>query len=354
MSAFIVQGLRLPRPHCMAKATNIHGATSRFIHEYSHFSNPQRGMSSNADNRKRQKTALVLGSSGALGSAVSRHLSKSVGMRVVGADIVELPTELSENYELDGFISLPENAALQELTTQLAKGVHEFCIANTDAGNDSYDHETGEDLRGLDAIIVASGGWEGDPPLEPIDRDRLLPEEQSTALTEAATAYTDSVMRMRGMNLDPVIAAGFVAQHLSCDHYPLMVVMGATAALSPTPGMMNYGLAKAATHHLVQTLGSMNGNNLEHRALRKRGEAAQPPHLFPHISVVGILPTTIDTPNNRLAMPNGKFEQWTKPIHIAEEIGTWVESPVLRPHSGSLVKVIAKTDGSGSHFEIVY
>lgn len=34
---------------------------------------------------------------------------------------------------------------------------------------------------------------------------------------------------------------------------------GALAALSPTPGMIGYGLAKSAVHHLVQDLAQPNG-----------------------------------------------------------------------------------------------
>ena len=60
------------------------------------------------------------------------------------------------------------------------------------------------------------------------------------------------------------------------------------------------------------------------------------------MTMVGILPTMIDTPANRKANPQGDFESWTKPSHIAKEIGLWVEKPALRPHSGSLVKVYSK------------
>ena len=33
----------------------------------------------------------------------------------------------------------------------------------------------------------------------------------------------------------------------------LLVLMGASAALGPTPGAVAYGLAKAAVHHLVKS-----------------------------------------------------------------------------------------------------
>ena len=88
------------------------------------------------------------------------------------------------------------------------------------------------------------------------------------------------------------------------------------------------------------------------------------------VTAVGILPLMIDTPANRAMMHNAnnssnssseekkeeeeeeedeKYSKMVKPTHIAKEISEWITYPRLRPHSGSLVKVIAKNrkDGSG-------
>ena len=107
-----------------------------------------------------------------------------------------------------------------------------------------------------------------------------------------------------------------------------------------------------ATHHIIQTMGATTGNSLETRVKRRQGRqyrqfAAQ----LDTMSVVGILPTTIDTPSNRQANPNTDTESWTKPHDIAVEIGKWVDTPQLRPHSGALVKVTST--GEGSIFDIV-
>ena len=76
------------------------------------------------------------------------------------------------------------------------------------------------------------------------------------------------------------------------------------------------------------------------------------------ITSVGILPLMLDTPSNRAMMgdTDGRYTKMVKPIHIANEIGEWIQNPELRPHSGSLVKVIAKErrDGSGgANFHLV-
>jgi dihydropteridine reductase len=120
-------------------------------------------------------------------------------------------------------------------------------------------------------------------------------------------------------------------------------MIGASAALSPTPGMLGYGSAKSAAHHYLRSLGGPDA----------RGDASD-------VTAVGVLPLMLDTPANRAALDdNGgggddgeersKYSKMVKPMHIANEIGEWIKHPRLRPHSGSLVKVIAKNrkDGSG-------
>jgi dihydropteridine reductase len=167
--------------------------------------------------------------------------------------------------------------------------------------------------------------------------------------------YAGSIQRMVRMNLDPVVASGFAAQHLMGPN-GLLVVMGATAALQPTPGMMGYGLAKSASHHVVKTLGASTSKNLESKATRQAGKRtrSQLPASVDTLTVVGILPTMIDTPANRRALladaadADAVVSQWTKTRDIAAEIGTWMERPDLRPHSGSLVKVRPASGPAGT------
>lgn len=273
--------------------------------------------------------ALVLGSSGALGSTVARHLSMNLGMKVLGADVVEIPSEFTGAWELDGFVQCPRESPLEHLCQHLVHGVHLFTQGQAQ----------------LSAIVCASGGWQGDAPSS-------ADLSSFKAMQADAAAYAKRIQQMRAMNLDPVIAAGYVAQHYMTEN-GLMVVMGATAALSPTPGMLGYGLAKAASHHLVATLGSMSGRSADPKSTRKAGRQARTSPLMATLDVIGILPTTIDTPANRSAMPGADVSQWTKPLSIAEEISTWIQQPALRPHSGALVKVYPKKEGPGAVFELV-
>lgn len=133
----------------------------------------------------------------------------------------------------------------------------------------------------------------------------------------------------------------------------LFVVIGATVALSPTPGMLGYGLSKAGVHHFIQTLGETTGKAITTRSRRQKARRLRKDSEYlDSLSVVGILPTTIDTPSNRVAMPHADFNDWTKPIDIAKEIGTWIRKPPLRPHSGSLVKVHPSKE-EGATFTVV-
>jgi dihydropteridine reductase len=278
-------------------------------------------------------TALVIGSSGALGSAVSRYLSSLDGTTVLGADVVEVPPDLTlDGFELDGFVHLPRHSGLTELTTALAEGVSR-CL------------ETAATRRRLDAIVCASGGWKMDPTPSELTEDW-------TDLERSVREYTESIQQMIHMNLDPVAAAAFMTQHFMNPN-GLLVVMGASAALQPTPGMLAYGISKCASHHVVRTLGASTGKSLESKALRRAGARARqtvPP--MDSLTCIGILPTMIDTPANQKLILTADNSQWTKPRDIAKEIGMWIEKPELRPHSGSLLKVHPDANGKAL-FELV-
>lgn len=100
----------------------------------------------------------------------------------------------------------------------------------------------------------------------------------------------------------------------------------------------------------------MTGEALATKAQRKKSRemrrGAQNEYLD-ELTVVGILPTMIDTPTNRRFAEEGTdFTRWTQPIDIAKEIGNWIEEPPVRPHSGSLIKVTPNSSGEGAQFQL--
>jgi len=303
----------------------------------------------------RQKTALVVGSSGSLGRTLTKHLSQDLGVRVIGADVVE-PEQKDEPYLKGGFVELPtsettfEPAGLQDLTLALTDGLYQLL------------EEDNEEAQELDAVICVAGAWEGDPPMVESDSPKRL------WLAEGAAAYAESIDTMMGKNLYPVLAAGYASQHYMTaggnsgrDEYGefvggnnggLFVAIGATAALGGTPGMLGYGLSKVATHQYLTTLGESTGKAVTTKSKRRETRTLRlSSDYLQRLSVVGILPTIIDTQANREAMPDANFDEWTKSIDIAKEIGLWLEEPSLRPHSGSLVKVHPRK-GGGAEFRV--
>ncbi len=94
--------------------------------------------------------------------------------------------------------------------------------------------------------------------------------------------------------------------------------VAARPALQPVPGMLAYAASKAAVAIMTRTLAA----ELHHDK----------------ILVNAIVPSIIDTPSNRTAMPDADFKKWPKPAEIARNIG-FLTSPENDLTSGSLVPV---------------
>lgn len=100
-----------------------------------------------------------------------------------------------------------------------------------------------------------------------------------------------------------------------------IVNVGSRPVIAPVGGMAAYVAAKAGVVSLTQTL------------------AAE--LLAEDILVNAVLPSTIDTPANRAAMPKADHASWPKPTEIAETIAFLV-SPENRLTTGALVPVFGK------------
>jgi len=116
-----------------------------------------------------------------------------------------------------------------------------------------------------------------------------------------------------------LISSSLASSHLKDGG--LLTLTGAKAALEPTPGMIGYGMAKAAVHHLTKSLSQKDGG------------------LPNESTVVAILPITLDTPMNRKWMPKADFSTWTPLDFVAELFYNW-SSGKNRPNSGDLVQLI--------------
>ncbi|KAK7486220.1 hypothetical protein BaRGS_00022543 [Batillaria attramentaria] len=209
---------------------------------------------------------LVYGGKGALGSTCVKFFK-------------------SKNYEADANIVVKPASSWEEQDQAVTSRVAETL------GDDK-----------VDAILCVAGGWAGG-------------NAASKKLIESAdNMWKQSVWTS-------VIASSLAAKYLK--NGGVLTLPGAQPALGGTPGMIGYGLAKAAVHQLVKSLGEVN--------------SGMPPESI----AVAILPVTLDTPMNRKWMAQGDFTTWTPLEFVAEMFGKWTEGQE-RPASGSLVQLITK------------
>ncbi|KAJ2584011.1 hypothetical protein GGH95_000664 [Coemansia sp. RSA 1836] len=226
---------------------------------------------------------IVYGGSGALGSVAVR-LFKQHMYQVINID-------LSSNADASHSIVVPSK--LQTLSEQSAHITDE--VAGLLGGSKA------------DAVICVAGGWQG-----------------GNAASDDFIGSADKSIK-QSVNTS-LIAAHLAARHLRPDG--LLVLAGAAPALKGTPGMIGYGMAKAAVHHLVTSL-AMPGSGVDGR-------------------VVGILPVTLDTAENRSAMPSADFSSWTPLNEVVEKLYKWTTS-VAECESGKLYSVV--TENSVTRFE---
>ncbi len=97
-----------------------------------------------------------------------------------------------------------------------------------------------------------------------------------------------------------------------------IVNVAARVIEQPAPEMVAYAISKAGVAGLTRAL-----------AVEVRGEG---------ILVNAVLPSIIDTPANRAAMPDAKTERWPKPAQLARTI-LWLASPENQLTSGALIPV---------------
>lgn len=161
----------------------------------------------------------------------------------------------------------------------------------------------GSQLNGekLDAVICVAGGWAGGNAAKDLANSSDLMWKQSV--------WTSS------------ISAAVGAQFLKTGGF--LALTGANAALEGSPGMIGYGMAKAAVHHLTKSLAGKDSG------------------LPVDSLVVAILPVTLDTPMNRKWMAKADFTTWTPLEFIAEIFMKWTNG-VERPQNGSLIQLVTK------------
>ena len=190
--------------------------------------------------------------------------------------------------------------------------------------------------QGVVAVLEAKGAIVHLPPDPPALR--LDDEAQATQWFAALPPLWASVHLVGGFAMKPILEttlADFEAQwrvntvtcFLSCREAiralraqggGRIVNVAARIVEQPVPEMVAYSIAKAGVAALTRAL-----------AVEVKSEG---------ILVNAVLPSIIDTPANRAAMPGAKVERWPKPEQLARAI-LWLASPANELTWGALVPV---------------
>ncbi|GMR36902.1 hypothetical protein PMAYCL1PPCAC_07097, partial [Pristionchus mayeri] len=166
-------------------------------------------------------------------------------------------------------------------------------------------------VKEVDGVFCVAGGWAGGNA------------SSSDLISNADLMWKQSV-------LSSTIAARIGVKHLKKGG--ILTLTGADAARHGTAGMIGYGMAKAAVHQLTKSLAEKDSGLPE------------------GVTVVAILPVTLDTPMNRKWMPDADHSSWTPLSFIAGKIDSWVKKSDSRPPNGTLLSL--KTTGGVTNEEM--
>jgi NAD(P)-dependent dehydrogenase (short-subunit alcohol dehydrogenase family) len=224
------------------------------------------------------KVLAVTGSSGALGKAVAAVLDR-YGAKLALIDYAPAPPNptIADAIHVGG-VDLAQDAAARSAFEQIVK-------------------QTGR----LDGLINIAGGFHFEKleggSLESWDFMYRINLRTAVCACQAALPY---LLKAPGGRVVNVAAMG---------------------ALKAAAGMGAYAASKAGVMRLTESLAA---------ELKDR-----------QVTVNAILPSTIDTPQNRLDMPDADFSRWVTPAEIAEVIAFLV-SDAASGVTGALVPVAGR------------
>lgn len=211
------------------------------------------------------RIAIVTGGAGTLGRATNRVLLDA------GATVITTDTHARGMRDLAA--SLPEALRQRLVTVEADIASESGAAAVTQAGTERF--------GGVDILVNIIGGYAGGPHIA--ETDFATWQQQFTL--NATTAFL-------------MARAAIPAMHAS-GRGRIINVSSRVAKTAPA-GLGAYAVSKAAVITLTEVLANET---------RDRG-----------ITVNAILPSVIDTPANRAAMPDADFDAWVKPEQIGAVI----------------------------------
>jgi NAD(P)-dependent dehydrogenase (short-subunit alcohol dehydrogenase family) len=145
---------------------------------------------------------------------------------------------------------------------------------------DSKDIQNKLKGKNFDVVVHCAGGFR----FSPIDE---MKDEDFQFLIDANLKSTANILRQ-------------VIPNMKKNNFGRIVLVGSSGALNPKSGMGPYAATKAGLHALVMA-------------------AADEVKKF-NININAVLPSVIDTPANRSAMPKADSKSWVSPQDLADII----------------------------------
>ena len=231
------------------------------------------------------KVTIITGAVGNLGTATAR-LFQQAGAKTVLVDrspdrVREAFRDIADSSDhlLAGGVDLSDAASLGRLLEQAL-----------------------EKFGRVDALVNTVGGWRGGKPVHETDLadwDFLFGINLRTTLLCCRAVIPQMLKQQRGAIINVASRDG----------------------LKGGAGYAAYSVSKSAVLRLTESLADeLKASN---------------------INVNCILPGTIDTPQNRAAMPGGDFSKWVEPAALADVI-TFLASDAARAIHGAAIPVYGK------------
>ncbi|WP_245860449.1 SDR family NAD(P)-dependent oxidoreductase [Candidatus Chloroploca asiatica] len=230
-----------------------------------------------------QKRAVVTGGTGALGSAIVQIL-------LAAGATVAVPSHREQDLDrLRDRLALPPHAALIGAQVDLTD----------EQAVNAYYNQVAQDCGGLDILVNVAGGFDGGKPVH-----------------ESGWAIWQTQL---DLNLKTaVLSCAAAVPHMMARGGGAIVNVGTRTATQPGARLAAYAASKRAILQLTEALAA---------------------ELQPYrITANTILPSVIDTPANRSAMPNANYDAWVPPEAIARVV-LFLVGPDARIISGAHVPV---------------
>jgi len=155
----------------------------------------------------------------------------------------------------------------------------------------------------LDVVAHLMGGFTGGTAVEETTPERW-DKMMNLNLRSAFLLFRAALPELRKAGLGRILA------------------VGSRPGLDPVAGLGAYAVSKAGLHALVRTIAAENQNT--------------------GLTANAVLPSTIDTPANRAAMPDAAFARWVTPASIGDLL-VWLASDASQDISGALIPIYGRS-----------